>query len=420
MKSMSKFISYKQWLNEAITPSVNKHMTHAEDLVILGGDDGLNWVIDMFKKLYRKLIGNTDVPELKLSIKFDGAPSVFVWSKFPGLEKPGVAIKGLFAKDRKVMFSNADVDKFYGPQPDLALKLKILLKYLPIIGIPENQIWQGDLLFDKASLIQDEKFYSFHPNTIVYKVPKDSDIGKEIATADIGVVWHTRYMGDSLETISAKYNTKTGELKKNPKFFMTDPYIASLAGYVTLTEEENKDISNKLAQIQSNAKTLYSRPSYNTIKNNQELVTLFTTFQNRLIRDQETVKGPDDFYSRYVQFVTDRYDKEVEKKKTDVGKQSVIDKRDNILKDIQTVKPTLLLVIETILKITQLKSIFIKKLNNIGKFQTYLKTNAGKFRSTSQEGFAVSDIDGNVIKLVDRNEFSYANFSPDIIKGWSK
>ena len=43
----------------------------------------------------------------------------------------------------------------------------------------------------------------------------------------------------------------------------------------------------------------------------------------------------------------------------------------------------------------------------------------GKLKTTNQEGFAVSDIDGNVVKLVDRGEFSFANFSPDVQKGWS-
>ena len=42
----------------------------------------------------------------------------------------------------------------------------------------------------------------------------------------------------------------------------------------------------------------------------------------------------------------------------------------------------------------------------------------GGLRDTNQEGFAVSDIDGNVVKLVDRQEFSWSNFSPEVQKGW--
>jgi hypothetical protein len=43
-----------------------------------------------------------------------------------------------------------------------------------------------------------------------------------------------------------------------------------------------------------------------------------------------------------------------------------------------------------------------------------------KTRRTSPEGYVAIDHIGNAVKLVDRLEFSMANFSPDIIKGWQK
>ena len=54
----------------------------------------------------------------------------------------------------------------------------------------------------------------------------------------------------------------------------------------------------------------------------------------------------------------------------------------------------------------------------MGEFETYLKMKEGGLRTTNQEGFAISDMDGNVVKLVDRNEFSWSNFSPEVQKGW--
>ena len=39
----------------------------------------------------------------------------------------------------------------------------------------------------------------------------------------------------------------------------------------------------------------------------------------------------------------------------------------------------------------------------------------------SQEGYvAIDKLGGDAVKIVDRMEFSYANFSPDILKGWDK
>ena len=38
---------------------------------------------------------------------------------------------------------------------------------------------------------------------------------------------------------------------------------------------------------------------------------------------------------------------------------------------------------------------------------------------TAHEGFVATDkLKTNTLKLVDRLEFSYANFSDDVIKGW--
>lgn len=414
---MNKFITFKQWLSESITPTVNKHMTHAEDLVILGGQEGIDWVISMFKQLHEVLKSNTEKSDIKLSVKFDGAPSVFVWSKFPGL-KIGLAIKALFAKDPKLMFTDKDVDHYYGEQKDLALKLKYMLKYIPSLGIPEGEIWQGDFLFDKTTLIKDSEHYSFHPNTIVYKVDKDSDIGRKIEKADVGVVWHTRYTGTTLSDISAKYNTKTEELNANEKVFMTDPYIASLAGIVTLTEEENTYFTNMIAKIEGTAKNFGKSLEYNKIIANNDFVPLFNIFQNSLIKRNIHVKNVDQFISELQNFINDRFAKDIEAKKTTKSKEALVEKQQQMINI--TEKEELKSISSLIIEITKLKNMFIQKLNNISKFETFLETRSGRYISTGDEGFAVSDMHGNIVKLVDRYEFSFANFSPNIKKGWTK
>ena len=64
------------------------------------------------------------------------------------------------------------------------------------------------------------------------------------------------------------------------------------------------------------------------------------------------------------------------------------------------------------------KNILIKRLSTASFVKTFLKTTDG-WKVTGQEGFVASDELGlNSIKLVDRLEFSYANFNQDVIKGW--
>jgi hypothetical protein len=67
--------------------------------------------------------------------------------------------------------------------------------------------------------------------------------------------------------------------------------------------------------------------------------------------------------------------------------------------------------------IVDAKLLIINKLNGAAKLKTFLKTTKG-YKMTGEEGYvAVSN--GNAVKLVDRLEFSYANFSDTIIKGWN-
>ena len=69
--------------------------------------------------------------------------------------------------------------------------------------------------------------------------------------------------------------------------------------------------------------------------------------------------------------------------------------------------------------IVSAKSMVIDKLNKAGGLGTFLRTTNG-IKATNQEGFvAIDNVNGSV-KLVDRLEFSKANFSPDVIKGWQK
>ena len=51
--------------------------------------------------------------------------------------------------------------------------------------------------------------------------------------------------------------------------------------------------------------------------------------------------------------------------------------------------------------------------------QGYVKTKKG-FVVTNPEGYVAINRDGDAIKLVNRLEFSKANFNSDVIKGWEK
>ena len=66
------------------------------------------------------------------------------------------------------------------------------------------------------------------------------------------------------------------------------------------------------------------------------------------------------------------------------------------------------------------KEILINQMNKVKGLDTFLLTDQG-FKSTGQEGFvAIDRVGKNAVKLVDRMNFSYANFSPEVKKGWQR
>ena len=69
-----------------------------------------------------------------------------------------------------------------------------------------KEILQGDLMYtnDKGSTkFEDCKYITFQPNTILYAVKEDSDLGKRIKKSKMGIVFHTTYSGSTIEGLGA-------------------------------------------------------------------------------------------------------------------------------------------------------------------------------------------------------------------------
>src|SRR6056300_1449467 len=170
MKSLTNYLS------EAA--GKNTHMTHIEDLILDGGVKGARQAILALRSMRDMLSGNAKAP-IDITVKWDGAPALFA-GEDPRDGEFFVAKKGIFNKNPKVYKSAAEVDA--DTSGDLASKLKQALKYLPELGI--KGVVQGDFLYSKYDLasekIDDQKYLTFHPNTIVYAVPEKSAAAKAI------------------------------------------------------------------------------------------------------------------------------------------------------------------------------------------------------------------------------------------------
>ena len=57
--------------------------------------------------------------------------------------------------------------------------------------------------------------YKFKPNTITYCVEKNTVMGKKVGHSDLGIVFHTRYTGTSISTMTASFGVDVSSMQGN-------------------------------------------------------------------------------------------------------------------------------------------------------------------------------------------------------------
>lgn len=404
---MENFTSY-------ITEQKNTHMTHIEDKVLYGGVKGTREAILALRSL-RDMLKGTHAGNV--SVKWDGAPAIFAGID-PSDNKFFVAKKGIFNKNPKVYKSAADVDA--DTSGDLASKLKLALQYLPELGI--KGVVQGDFLFGPGDLSRDtiegEEYVTFHPNTIVYAVPAASPSARDILSAKIGIVWHTTYTGKTFESMRASYGVDISKFKKSKSVWSQDAMLRDLTN-LTMNAKDTEEVNEYL----SNAGKIFNEIAGNTLRtleSNPDLAGTIETYNNSFVR-AGTIPDPRTHTDGLVRWINSRYQKEIDKRSTQKGKDAQAKKRDEVLSFFSPEnKKSLEKVFELQRVIVLAKLKLINILNRLSKTKHFVKTRNG-YKTTGPEGYvAIDKLGGDAVKIVDRMEFSYNNFSPDILKGWDK
>jgi len=396
-----------------ITEQKNTHMTHIEDKVLYGGVKGTREAINALRNIRDMLAGKSSS---KLSTKWDGAPAIFC-GEDPRDGEFFVAKKGVFNKNPKVYKTDAEIDA--DTSGDLADKLKLALKHLKPLGI--KQVIQGDFLFTKQDLtkekIDGKQYLTFHPNTIVYAVELGTEAAKEINNSKIGIVWHTTYTGNTFEDMKASFGVKNPPKSKN--VWGQDAMLTN-ASEATMNEKETAEVTKNL----STAGFLFNKIAGDTLRElekNQKLAQTIEQFNNTFVRKGEMHGNSKTHTDRLIKFIQKKYQKRIDKRKTEKGKSRQQDKLDALLDFFSPQnKKSLENMFELQKQLVFAKLKLINRLNSISNIDAFVKTSKG-YKTTGAEGYVAIDKLGNgAVKLVDRLEFSYNNFSPDILKGWDK
>ena len=272
-------LNLKSYIAEAA--GKNLHMTHIEDQVIYGGVSGALQAIFALRQLRDMLAGHA-TKSVNVTVKWDGAPAIFAGTD-PSDGKFFVAKKGLFNKNPKLYNTPADVDA--DTSGDLADKLKTALMHMPKLGI--KGVIQGDLMFTSNDLstetIDGVKYYTFQPNTIVYAVPVDSEAGKNLKSAKMGIVVHTRYTGKDFASMTASFDVKAAEFKTSNDVWLQDANLQDLSGTATLTKADTDEVTKALSE----AGRIFQKIAGSTlrdIESNPEFASMIETYNNTFVR----------------------------------------------------------------------------------------------------------------------------------------
>ena len=403
---MQGFIHY---LEEA----KNTHLEHLEDEIINNGSRGALNAINFLKSIRQMFRGGSG--RTSLTVKWDGAPAI-VCGRNPDNGRFFVGTKSVFNKTPKINYTSTDIRKNHSGA--VADKLEICLRELPKLGI--KGILQGDLLFTRGELktanIDGEKNIVFTPNTITYAVPTGTPLASRIANANLGIIFHTTYTGKSFNSLSASFGANVSGLRNSRRVFYDDASYrdASSAKFSPgeLTQFDNV-LRMAMGSIQKGAIFM------DLLKSDTNILSVgvqLKAYINSYIRQGTGLGTVKKLAGQFAPFYRERVQAEIDRVSRPDSKRKYKEIQTKGLSMIKGNTDGLYFALATYLSLQKAKLILMNKLRSVQSIGTFLRTDNG-FKVTSPEGYVAIKSSG-AVKLVDRMEFSRANFN--MAKDWVK
>ena len=399
--------------------SKNTHLEHLEDSLLMDGKQGAKDALTYLDDLCSMFVG---VPNnhASVTVKWDGSPAIFC-GKYPGSDRIFVATKSVFNKNAKINYTKEDVKKNHGHAAGLVEKLNSCLEYIPRMN-PKG-VYQGDLLFTddaEEGVIDGKKCIIFTPNKITYCIPEGDELYDKAKRAGFCVVFHTRYVGDSIDSLSARFGGDF-HLDEQHDILVISAETESLGSKSLISEKEIQKYRDtrketlKQIEIAGDLMDIMSE-HINSSNNTWLLGPNMKIFFNKFVRDRKPVSNPDKFAQEFCDWWNARLKKEIASKKQpkSISKYK-LHRRDGreIINDNMKELAALVTVYKSI---QDAKLPFIDKLGATQtRFGTFFKKEDG-YQITKPEGYVAIQYGKYAYKIVDRLTFSAENLnkSPNI------
>ena len=384
------------------------HLEHIEDLVITNGFEGGKSVVEYFKGLLVTLQG-TSSEAVAVSVKWDGAPAV-VCGTNPDNGKFFVGTKSVFAQNAKINYTKKDIAKNHGTD-DLGQKLLKCLVHLQKLNIQE--VIQGDLLFTDNDItrknIKGKPHITFTPNTITYAVEEQSELGKQIDAAKLGIIFHTTYNGDTLADMTASGGANVESLSKNPDVFFDNATYKDVSGSAKFTAKETAQFMNGIDKLES-LLTNVPRNLTDQLGQNNDFVGYFQMYINAMVKEGKLPTNINEYLRGFKEFYNARMQQQIAGLKAQKALALRQDKMKQMPQFLARVRKPLQAMLTFYKAVQTMKGFVLNKMNQAMAIGSFAQTDNG-LEVTDPEGFVAVDKTGNAVKLVDRLGFSRRNLT---------
>ena len=399
MKNFKLYFEQYQLIEE----NAKGHLTHLEELLLTEGERGYELARTYLLDLLGMLQGKHK-RKIKMSVKWDGAPFIMA-GKHPQNGQHFVATKSAFNVEPLLNFTETDIINNHGDKPELVEKLKKALKFTKQMGI--KGLIGGDIMYTSPSEIggtvyDGEEFISFKPNTTVYAVEKDSELAKEISNSVMGVIWHSAYSEIDDSTKRALSNSEFKKLKEVPGVWMDDAEFTDSTGKVGIDKDEAKQVKN-LIKTADGIKVKFGPLT--------KFLPLVNIYLNTEIRKGSFIEDPEGSFKNFYQWLSNRNETAIKKlvAKKRIEAKTTASKEQ--LAELKSLSGDMINLFKKSKLLQQAKQIFINKYNNaVYNTRHFFDNGDGTLRPSNPEGYVAINNDGNLVKFIDRLEFSRANF----------
>ena len=395
-------------IEDVLTEFKRTHLEHIEDVILYDGFDGGKRVVDYFRGLLITLQG-TSSESMSVSVKWDGAPAV-VCGTHPETGKFFVATKSAFAQNAKVNYTKNDIARNHGTD-DLGQKLLKCLVHLKKINI--QGVVQGDLLFTDDDITRKNfnnvPHITFTPNTITYAVPEDSDLGKQIDRAKVGIIFHTTYSGEILADMTASAGADVESFGASPDVFFDNATYKDVSGSAKFTADETKRFMNGIEKLEALLQNV-PRDLQSQLGQNKDFVPMFQMYINAMVKQGQLPSNVNQFLQGFKKFYADKMQQQIAGLKAQKALALRQDKMKQMPAFLNRAKKPLQAMLTFYKAVQQLKGFVLQKMNQAMAIGSFQQTDKG-LEVTDPEGFVAVDKSGNAVKLVDRLGFSRRNLT---------